>query len=115
LLTLSELQEVKNYPECYYAGSSISEKIHPSRNAPNDGFDTADGRYKLVAHDHLAFRYELLAPLGRGSFGDVVKALDHKTGRLVAIKVTKNDEQAFAQGTLEVTLPVFFFFFSPRF
>ena len=44
--------------------------------------------------DHLAFRYETMQELGRGTFGQVVKCKDHKTGKIVAIKITKNQNLA---------------------
>ena len=44
--------------------------------------------------DHLAYRYETMEELGRGTFGQVVKCKDHKTGKIVAIKITKNQNLA---------------------
>ncbi len=46
-----------------------------------------------VLHDHLAFRYEILEVIGKGSFGQVVKAIDHKTGNLVAVKIIRNKKR----------------------
>lgn len=37
----------------------------------------------------MGFRYELLEGLGRGAFGEVVKAYDHKVGELVAVKIVR--------------------------
>ena len=48
----------------------------------------------MIEGDHLAFRYETLQELGRGTFGAVVKCRDHKTGRIVAVKITKNQSLA---------------------
>lgn len=42
-----------------------------------------------VIHDHVAFRYEILEVIGKGSFGQVIRALDHKTGQQVAIKIIR--------------------------
>jgi dual specificity tyrosine-phosphorylation-regulated kinase 2/3/4 len=44
----------------------------------------------VIEGDHLAYRYETLLELGRGTFGQVVKCRDHKTGNYVAIKLTKS-------------------------
>jgi dual specificity tyrosine-phosphorylation-regulated kinase 2/3/4 len=44
----------------------------------------------VIEGDHLAYRYETLQELGRGTFGQVVKCRDHKTGNYVAIKLTKS-------------------------
>ena len=35
-------------------------------------------------------KYNLISSLGRGSFGQVIKAFDHKNKREVALKVIKN-------------------------
>ena len=43
-----------------------------------------------VLGDHLAYRYEMLELLGKGSFGQVIKAFDHKTQQYVAIKIIRN-------------------------
>lgn len=42
-----------------------------------------------VMHDHLAFRYEILEVIGKGSFGQVIRALDHRTHQQVAIKIIR--------------------------
>lgn len=36
-----------------------------------------------IIHDHIAYRYEILEVIGKGSFGQVVRALDHKTNKYV--------------------------------
>ena len=56
----------------------------------NHGFDTHGGFYQVIQGDHLAYRYETMQELGRGTFGQVVRCKDHKTGRVVAVKITKN-------------------------
>ena len=46
-----------------------------------------------VMGDHLEYRYEIQEVLGKGSFGQVVKALDHKTEETVAIKIIRNKKR----------------------
>ena len=60
----------------------------------NQGYDTATGFYQVIQGDHIAYRYETLKELGRGTFGQVILCLDHKTGIQVAIKISKNLVQA---------------------
>lgn len=36
-----------------------------------------------------ALRYEILEVIGKGSFGQVIRALDHKTGQHIAIKIIR--------------------------
>jgi len=46
-----------------------------------------------VAGDHIAYRYEVLEMLGKGSFGIVVKAFDHKRHEFVAVKIIRNQRR----------------------
>lgn len=46
-----------------------------------------------VLHDHIAYRYEVLEVIGKGSFGQVLKCLDHKTNEMVAIKIIRNKKR----------------------
>jgi len=50
------------------------------------------GYYILREHDHIAYRYEVLSIIGKGSFGNVVKVLDHKTGNKRAIKIIRSNK-----------------------
>jgi serine/threonine protein kinase len=42
-----------------------------------------------VLHDHISYRYEILEVIGKGSFGQVIRALDHKTNQHIAIKIIR--------------------------
>lgn len=35
----------------------------------NYGYDDERGDYNVVIGDHIAYRYEVIKPLGKGSFG----------------------------------------------
>ena len=48
---------------------------------------------RQVTGDHLVYRYEILDQLGTGSFGQVVKAYDHKCRQYVAIKIIRNKKR----------------------
>jgi dual specificity tyrosine-phosphorylation-regulated kinase 2/3/4 len=59
----------------------------------NHGYDDERGDYIVVPHDHLAYRYEILGILGKGSFGQVVKVHDFKTNMLRAVKIIRNKKR----------------------
>ena len=59
-------------------------------NIYNHGFDNEQQEYIVVMNEHIAYRYELVKRLGKGSFGIVLRAFDHKTKEVVALKILKN-------------------------
>lgn len=63
-----------------YSGNRYHKKPH-----------TDYGSFKVIEGDHIAFRYEILHECGRGAFGQVLKCIDHKTGKEVAIKIVRKD------------------------
>ncbi|KAL1835360.1 hypothetical protein VTK73DRAFT_5708 [Phialemonium thermophilum] len=70
----------------------------------NYGYDDERGDYTIVPGDHLAYRYEIIDVLGRGSFGQVVRCIDHKTGVLVAVKIIRNKKRFHQQALVEVNI-----------
>jgi dual specificity tyrosine-phosphorylation-regulated kinase 2/3/4 len=59
----------------------------------NFGYDDERGDYNVVLRDHLAYRYEVLEFLGKGSFGQAIKCYDYKTNQFVAIKIIRNKKR----------------------
>jgi serine/threonine protein kinase len=59
-------------------------------NIYNYGFDNEQQEYIVVMNEHIAYRYEIVKKIGKGSFGIVLRAFDHKTKEFVALKVLKN-------------------------
>lgn len=105
----------------------------PSKGVKNDGYDNEDSDYILYVNDILgseeaghkyapdspwiadpradnAFssrsrnRYLILDVLGQGTFGQVVKCQNLKTGEVVAVKVIKNKTAYFNQSMMEVSV-----------
>eukprot|EP00118_Oscarella_pearsei_P005515 m.25402 g.25402 ORF g.25402 m.25402 type:complete len:626 (+) comp28798_c0_seq7:107-1984(+) len=99
-----ERSEVIDFDEIWFLGLE-AKKVRAIRGAPNNhGFDDDSGNYTCVMHDHLIYRYEVLEVLGKGSFGQVVKALDLKTNSLVAIKIIRNKRRFHKQALVEVSI-----------
>ncbi|GET92693.1 protein kinase-like protein [Leishmania tarentolae] len=103
-LTSYEEQEVKEYlPHVYFGGTGQCTKIHGvSGTERNDGYDDDNFHYRVVVGDHLLYRYEVVKVLGQGTFGIVVRALDHKYDRLVAVKIIKNKPNYAKQAREEI-------------
>ncbi|CBY31212.1 unnamed protein product [Oikopleura dioica] len=103
-LTSYEEEEIKDFPAVYFFGKD-SKKLEGVKGlAHNHGYDDDSGSYLKVLHDHLAYRYEVLEVIGKGSFGSVVKAMDHKTNSLVAVKIIRNKARFHKQGMIEVKI-----------
>uniref|UniRef100_A0A914MXS1 dual-specificity kinase n=1 Tax=Meloidogyne incognita TaxID=6306 RepID=A0A914MXS1_MELIC len=83
-LTTYEFTEIKEYAKIYFVGPHAKKQID---------FDDKDGVYKVVLHDHLAYRFEIIKSIGKGSFGHVVRAFDHKNKKYVAIKILRKEKK----------------------
>lgn len=126
-LTDLEFEELKVYKEVWYFGQHASKNYNkpaPTANTTNLGYDDDNGNYKIVSgviyrcikntliiyifpqieHDHIAFRYEILQVIGKGSFGQVIRALDHKTNTHVAIKIIRNKKRFLNQAVVELNI-----------
>ncbi|EIE84585.1 hypothetical protein RO3G_09295 [Rhizopus delemar RA 99-880] len=101
-----EQSEIHQYPEVYFLGQQNIKKRQamPDNPALNYGYDDERGDYKSVVGDHLAYRYEILEELGQGSFGQVVKCLDHKLNVIVAVKLIRNKKRVHAQAKTEIKI-----------
>jgi dual specificity tyrosine-phosphorylation-regulated kinase 2/3/4 len=105
-LNIFERGEVVDYPDVFFCGTSRARKIvgDPGNTATNFGYDDDRGDYNIVEGDHLAYRYEVVDLLGKGSFGQVVRCIDHKTGILVAVKIIRNKKRFHQQALVEVNI-----------
>ncbi|XP_037082345.1 dual specificity tyrosine-phosphorylation-regulated kinase 4-like, partial [Pollicipes pollicipes] len=99
-----ELAEVEQYEEVWFLGLDANKLPGDEARQQNGGFDDEHGSYIKVPHDHIAYRYEILEVIGRGSFGQVIRALDHKTNTQVAIKIIRNKKRFHQQALMEVKI-----------
>lgn len=103
-LTAYEKLEIINYPEIYFVGPN-AKKRHGVIGGPNNGgYDDADGAYIHVPRDHLAYRYEVLKIIGKGSFGQVARVYDHKLRQYVALKMVRNEKRFHHQAAEEIRI-----------
>ena len=95
----------------YFTGTKDARKIIGSVSSlsssdkdksGNHGYDDERGDYNIVFGDHLAYRYEVVDVLGKGSFGQVVRCVDHKDGGIVAVKIIRNKKRFHQQALVEV-------------
>jgi dual specificity tyrosine-phosphorylation-regulated kinase 2/3/4 len=105
-LNIFERGEIIDYKEVYFCGTRNAKKhVGDLDHATNNfGYDDDRGDYNIVMGDHLAYRYEVVDMLGKGSFGQVVRCIDHKTGGLVAIKIIRNKKRFHQQALVEVNI-----------
>lgn len=116
-LNIFERGEIMDYGKdgVYFTGNKNARKIigaltpspQPSSSdkdpkAGNYGYDDERGDYNIVMGDHLAYRYEVVDLLGKGSFGQVVRCVDHKDGGVVAVKIIRNKKRFHQQALVEV-------------
>jgi dual specificity tyrosine-phosphorylation-regulated kinase 2/3/4 len=79
VLSAYEKKEVASYQNVYFL--DVDKMNSDPSGDFNSGYDNENGDYlKLEIGDQLAYRFEIIDKLGRGSFGQVVKVIDHKNG-----------------------------------
>ena len=106
VLNIYERGEIVDYKDVYFCGTQNAAKVvgDPQSDSPNFGYDDERGDYTIVPGDHLSYRYEIIDVLGKGSFGQVVRCIDHKTGVLVAVKIIRNKKRFHQQALVEVNI-----------
>lgn len=107
-LNLYEKGEAIDYDgKIYFTGKRGLQKIGGRLDSAlniNSGYDDDRGDYLINPGDHFAYRYEIVDVLGKGSFGQVLRCIDYKTGSLVAVKVIRNKQRFHAQALVEVKI-----------
>lgn len=106
MLNIYERGEIVDYTDVYFCGTQNARKVvgDVHSDAPNFGYDDERGDYTIVPGDHLSYRYEIIDVLGKGSFGQVVRCIDHKLGVLVAVKIIRNKKRFHQQALVEVNI-----------
>jgi dual specificity tyrosine-phosphorylation-regulated kinase 2/3/4 len=103
-LTPFEMSELLQYPTIYFCGNTKDKVKGMPHTSRNNGYDDDRGDYHIREHDHIAYRYEILSGLGKGSFGQVIKVYDHKHQRALALKLIRNKKRFHHQALIEVKI-----------
>merc|ERR1719436_2195885 len=112
-LSVDLIKTYKHINEVYYAKkkrraqqAQVDETTHghrkKERKLNNDGYDDENHDYIIRSGEKFLDRYEIDSLIGRGSFGQVVKAYDHEEQEHVAIKIIKNKKPFLVQAQIEV-------------
>ena len=96
------IPEKKNENEPSSNNSSNPQTKHEFTH--NYGYDDDKGDYNIVMGDHIAYRYEIVEFLGKGSFGTALRCIDHKEKREVAVKIVKNKKKYYYQASVELKI-----------
>ena len=98
--------EILDYKEIYFMGKNLGRKGAMSAKGKerNNGFDDDKGDYNAYVGDQVAYRYEIIDMLGKGSFGQAIKCYDHKTKEHVALKIIRSKKRFYHQATVEIKI-----------
>uniref|UniRef100_H0WRK9 Dual specificity tyrosine-phosphorylation-regulated kinase 4 n=1 Tax=Otolemur garnettii TaxID=30611 RepID=H0WRK9_OTOGA len=99
-----EQSEILGYTEIWFLGLEAQKLNVAPEKFSKTSFDDDHGSYMKVLHDHIAYRYEVLEMIGKGSFGQVAKCLDHKKNEFVALKIIRNKKRFHHQALVELKI-----------
>ena len=103
-----EKTEILEYETIYFLNVAERKQQGNRFSTPdgveNHGFDNDKGEYIAEMHEHIAYRFEVVKKLGKGSFGQVFKAFDHKKKEFSALKILRNKKRLFKQGLIEAKM-----------
>uniref|UniRef100_A0A8C7SGJ8 dual-specificity kinase n=1 Tax=Oncorhynchus mykiss TaxID=8022 RepID=A0A8C7SGJ8_ONCMY len=111
-LSIDLIKTYKQINEVYYAkkkrrhqtGQGEDSSHKKERKVFNDGYDDDNYDYIVKNGEKWMDRYEIDSLIGKGSFGQVVKAYDRAEQEWVAIKIIKNKKAFLNQAQIEVRL-----------
>jgi len=115
-LSVDLIKTYKHINEVYYAkkkrraagqgqgDDTQTKKGKVNSHIYNDGYDDSNHDYIVNPGERWLDRYEIDSLIGKGSFGQVVKAFDHTDQEHVAIKIIKNKKPFLNQAQIEVKL-----------
>jgi hypothetical protein len=109
-LSVSLIDTYKNINRVYYEerdarrAARAAQKAQKGQGANNNGWDDDNYDYIVTSGEMFYGRYVIKERIGKGSFGQVVRAIDSKTNRDVAIKIIKSKKPFLLQAKTEIEL-----------
>jgi len=100
-----EKGEILDYNEIYYYPVKLKRhrnSIKIDQTVAGSWYDDEKGDYNVFIGEHLAYRYEIVGSLGKGSFGQAIRCIDHKTNLQVAVKIIRSKKRFYKQALVEV-------------
>jgi hypothetical protein len=90
----------------FAANSATNSAAAAASSKPkfNNGWDDENFDMLVTQNDPIGEHYRMLNVLGKGSFGQVVRAEDRRTNEMVAIKVIKSKRPFFEQARTEISV-----------
>eukprot|EP01114_Cavostelium_apophysatum_P004383 TRINITY_DN14608_c0_g1_i1.p1 TRINITY_DN14608_c0_g1~~TRINITY_DN14608_c0_g1_i1.p1 ORF type:complete len:682 (-),score=173.62 TRINITY_DN14608_c0_g1_i1:23-2068(-) len=106
-MTIELLQTYKHINQVYYNNKKLASAVITQRKKPQQEgspYDDENSDYIVTPGEMFNEKYVIAAMLGKGSFGQVVKAWDKNTATYVAIKIIKNKGPFYNQALIEISL-----------
>jgi len=92
--TIYEFADILYYNDIYFIPESLK----------NTYTIKSDSRYIALPKDHIKYRYKIIDNLGKGSFSNVYKCMDHKFLENVAVKIIRNEARFNRQVKIEIKI-----------
>ncbi|KAL7490645.1 hypothetical protein ACHAWT_000197 [Skeletonema menzelii] len=110
-LSVGLIETYKAINKTYYEEREARKQARKAKAASkqgsgtqNNGWDDDNFDYIFAQNEIIDNRYKLIKRIGKGSFGQVVKAIDMKTDKEVAIKIIKSKKPFLMQARTEIAL-----------
>jgi hypothetical protein len=109
-LSVSLIDTYKHINTVYYEerdarrAARAKEKAQKGQGANNNGWDDENYDYIITQGELFYGRYRIKERIGKGSFGQVVRAEDMETHKDVAIKIIKSKKPFLMQAKTEIEL-----------
>jgi dual specificity tyrosine-phosphorylation-regulated kinase 1 len=106
-LSVNMLKTYKYINQVYYENKrkrQAQAQAGAQARTYNDGHDDEHSDYIIRVGERINGRYLVHQKIGKGSFGQVVRALDEKRNETVAIKIIKSRRQFTNQAKTEISL-----------